>query len=108
MAAFTEFAAAVWESFILRISNITVKDVVDIAIVSVLIYYFIRFIRDRRAGKLALGVAVLVLFQGLSLLFSSPPCVSCSRTYFRWASSPSSSSSSRSCAPCSSAWAANR
>ena len=69
MAAFTEFAAAVWESLILRISNITVKDIVDIAIVSVLIYYFIRFIRDRRAGKLAIGVAVLVLFQGLSVLF---------------------------------------
>jgi diadenylate cyclase len=41
-------------------------DIIDIAIVSILIYYFYKFIRDRRAGKLALGV--LLFF---ALLFIS-------------------------------------
>ncbi len=41
-------------------------DIIDIAIVSILIYWFYKFIRDRRAGKLALGV--LLFF---ALLFIS-------------------------------------
>ena len=31
------------------------QDAVDILLVSVLLFYLIRFIRDRRAGKLAVG-----------------------------------------------------
>ena len=41
---------------------------IDIACVSVLIYYLYKFIRDRRAGKLALGVALLVVIQIISSL----------------------------------------
>lgn len=38
-------------------------DIVDIVLISLLFYWFIRFIRERRAGKLAGGVAVLFVFQ---------------------------------------------
>ncbi|MBR2848336.1 MAG: diadenylate cyclase CdaA [Clostridia bacterium] len=41
-------------------------DIVDIICVAVLLYYVYKFIRDRRAGKLALGVAFIILFLILS------------------------------------------
>lgn len=45
------------------IQTIEFVDVVDILAVSVLLYYAYKFVRDRRAGKLAAGV--LLLFIGL-------------------------------------------
>lgn len=36
-------------------------DLLDIAVVSILIYYIIKFIRDRRASKLALGVLMILV-----------------------------------------------
>lgn len=36
-------------------------DILDIAVVSILIYYIIKFIRDRRASKLALGVLMILV-----------------------------------------------
>ena len=47
-------------SDILRIIRmISPADIIDIACVSVLLYYLFKFIRERRAGKLALGVVLL-------------------------------------------------
>ena len=46
--------------------NITVIDVIDIVIVSFLLYYSFKFIQERRAGKLAVGLILL-----LGLLFIS-------------------------------------
>ena len=40
--------------------NITVIDVIDIIIVSFLLYYTFKFIQERRAGKLALGLILLM------------------------------------------------
>lgn len=48
------------------ILNITIIDVIDIVIVSFLLYYTFKFIRERRAGKLALGLVFL-----FALLFMS-------------------------------------
>lgn len=48
------------------IKNITFVDVIDIAAVSVLFYFMYKFIRDRRAGKLALGVVLLFAVQVVS------------------------------------------
>ena len=41
--------------------NITVIDVIDIVIVSFLLYYTFKFIRERRAGKLAVGIILLLI-----------------------------------------------
>jgi diadenylate cyclase len=38
-------------------------DIIDILIVSVVVYYLIKFIRERRAGKLAAGVVILLIFE---------------------------------------------
>lgn len=48
------------------IKTISLVDVIDIACVSVLLYYLYKFIRDRRAGRLALGVVSLLLIQIIS------------------------------------------
>lgn len=58
----------VWGGFVRNMSSITVVDVVDILCVAVLIYYVYKFIRERRAGKLAVGVSVIILFLILSEL----------------------------------------
>lgn len=69
MEKITEFVSYAWNYFITQVTSITFTDVVDILIVSVLFYYIIRFIRDRRAGKLAVGVMLLILCQGLASVF---------------------------------------
>ena len=48
------------------VTNIRFSDIVDIIIVSVIIYYAVKFIRDRRAAKLLLGVFFLVVVYFIS------------------------------------------
>ena len=50
------------------IKTISFVDVIDIACVSVLLYYLYKFIRDKRAGKLAVGVLLLFVIQIISKL----------------------------------------
>lgn len=47
-------------------------DLIDILLTSVVFYYAIKFIRERRAGKLAIGVILLVLLQLASTAFELP------------------------------------
>lgn len=65
-----EYIANAWIYFIDMLKDISFSDVIDILIVSVLFYYVIRFIRDRRAGKLAVGVIFLIVFQIIGEIFN--------------------------------------
>ncbi len=47
-----------------------VNDFFDIFIVAVILYYVYKFIRQRRAGKLALGLGVILLINIISSIFS--------------------------------------
>lgn len=47
-----------------------INDIVDIICVSVLIYFVIKFAKDRRAGKLAAGIVILILLKIISDIFS--------------------------------------
>lgn len=47
-------------------------DVLDIVIVSVIFYYTYRFVRDRRAGKLAVGILLVILLMFVSNLLEMP------------------------------------
>lgn len=64
------FFENVWFLFekyiITRIEGIEVKDIFDIFILSLILFFVFRFIMDRRAGKLALGLLLLaiILFVG--------------------------------------------
>lgn len=46
--------------------TIRINDFIDIMIVSVIIYYAVKFIRDKRAAKLLIGIAVLIVVYFLS------------------------------------------
>lgn len=48
------------------VDQFDVVDLIDIIFVSILIYYFVRFIRDRRASKLAIGVCLFLVVLLLS------------------------------------------
>jgi len=58
--------------FINQIKSIGVSDVIDILLVAILLYFIYAFIRDRRAGKLAAGVAVIVVLMLISSIFGLP------------------------------------
>lgn len=42
------------------IKSMSIFDIIDIALVSVIFYYIFKFLSDRRAGRLAIGVIVIV------------------------------------------------
>ncbi len=66
--------------FIDRLKSMRIIDYLDIAIVAVLLYWLYKFIRNRRAGKLAVGILLLMIvflisqilrMYALSFLFSN-------------------------------------
>ena len=65
-----DFVAGVFEYIISRILSITIFDIVDITIVSVVFYYVFKFVRDRRAGKLAVGILFILVLLLVSDLFN--------------------------------------
>ncbi len=69
MARFISWIGNLWIYFINQIKAMGVADIIDILLVSVLIYYVYKFIRERRAGKLAVGIGVLAFITMLSTLF---------------------------------------
>lgn len=57
-----DFFRFIWN----QIMSISFADVVDILIVSFLVYYVISFVRQRRAGRLALGIFAILLVMWIS------------------------------------------
>ncbi|MBQ8253993.1 MAG: diadenylate cyclase CdaA [Clostridia bacterium] len=49
-----------WEAFRYQLLNMNILDVIDIVLIAIMMYFVYAFIRDRRAGKLAVGVGVLI------------------------------------------------
>lgn len=66
LSALRESFSSAWDFLIRQVTAMNFWDLIDIAIVAVLLYYIYKFICDRRAGKLAVGVIVLVLLQLVS------------------------------------------
>lgn len=65
MNAFRDYLEYVWN----QLAGIGIVDILDIAIVSLLLFWVIKFVRGRRAGKLLIGVGILFLLLMLSSLF---------------------------------------
>ncbi|MBQ8912402.1 MAG: hypothetical protein IJY89_07540, partial [Clostridia bacterium] len=59
METIKEFFSEVW----MLISSVDVQDIFDILIVALLLYMAFTFIRNRRAGKLIVGVVLLLALQ---------------------------------------------
>ncbi len=51
------------------ISDIGIVDIIDIAIVAFVFYYAYKFIRERRAGRLAIGILILLAVMLFSEIF---------------------------------------
>lgn len=66
MSTLMKYLSEGWHFFLNQIKTFEFTDFIDILLVAVLFYYVYVFIRDRRAGKLAIGVASLILLQILS------------------------------------------
>ena len=60
-----------WSYFSSVVRAIGVIDILDIIIVSVLLYYLVRFIQQRRAGRLAIGVLVLLFMLIISTILNT-------------------------------------
>jgi len=57
-----------WNIISRNISTFRVADAIDIAVVAILLYFVFKFIRDRRAGKLAAGIVTLILLLAVGNL----------------------------------------
>lgn len=64
-----QWFSAFFSVFARTVSGIRFIDILDIACLTVILYFMYKFIRDRRAGKLALGVILIMLFLFMSELF---------------------------------------
>ena len=58
-----------WKTLTFLLAQFEIIDLIDILLVAVLIYYFVKFIRDRRASKLAIGVCFVMALLLLSEVF---------------------------------------
>ncbi len=65
-----DFITNILNYVVSRVTSITLFDVLDIAIVSVVFYYIFKFIRDRRAGKLAVGIVFILILLLISDIFN--------------------------------------
>ncbi len=63
---FDKFAANLGETF----SQISFVDVIDILCVTVILYFVYKFVKERRAGKLAIGVLLMVFFLFIAELIN--------------------------------------
>lgn len=65
MQAISDFFRYIFNQF----SDFGISDVIDIVIVSFVLYFLITFIYDRRAGKLTIGVILLFALLAISTFF---------------------------------------
>ncbi len=74
-----------WNSVLNIIRTIKIVDVIDILLVSIILYYAYKFVRNRRAGKLAAGVILFIVALVISDVAGMHPSSIYSKTYSRWA-----------------------
>lgn len=65
---FVERLGEIWNSILRNLSTFRFADAVDILVVATILYFVFKFIRDRRAGKLAVGIITLLLLLAVSNL----------------------------------------
>ena len=59
-----------WTYVINQLSTVELSDIIDILIVTFILYYAYKFMRDRRAGKLSIGILIIVGVLIVSNLFN--------------------------------------
>ena len=67
MTEFLAWLGTVWEKYIWKpIADFSFWDAMDILLLTLLLYGFFLFFKERRAGKLAIGLILLVVIYGVS------------------------------------------
>lgn len=64
-----EWAAKVFEGYTLFIPNVTVTDIIEIAIIAFLVYEIMVWIKNTKAWMLVKGILVLVVFISVAAIF---------------------------------------
>lgn len=68
MEKLVDFFRTTWDFILSQARGIGITDVIDIILVTLLFYYIFKFIRNRRAGRLLIGVIFLIVVQIISEL----------------------------------------
>lgn len=68
MQAILEFLKAVFTKIWQQFMSMGFTDVLDIIVLATVLYYVYRFVRERRAGKLAVGLALMVMLYAVTVL----------------------------------------
>lgn len=63
------FFSGLLETFMETMKTFEIKDAIDILLLTLILFFIYRFIRDRRAGKLLMGLGVVLLLSILSETF---------------------------------------
>ena len=61
-----DFISTIWAT----LKTFQLKDAVDIIVISMILYYLLKLLRQSRAGQLVKGVVVLLVAYGISALFN--------------------------------------
>lgn len=69
MGTFWEWVVTEWRYVENQLTSIGITDILDMIFVTIILFYIYRFIRERRAGKLALGMVLLFVMMILSDVF---------------------------------------
>ena len=68
MQTIFDAVTAFFEKIGTQLLSMSFSDVIDIALLAVVLYYIYRFVRERRAAKLAFGLALLVVLYAVTTL----------------------------------------
>ena len=68
MQAVLEFVKDLLSSIGSQFMSVSVIDVIDIALLATLLFYVYRFVRERRAGKLAIGLGLLLVIYAAAVV----------------------------------------
>ncbi len=68
MSLITAYLAQAWNFITAQLQGASFLDLIDILAVAVILYYIMKFLRDRRAAKLALGVCLMLVLWLISNL----------------------------------------
>ena len=80
ISGFSDILEAIWGVLI----SIEVNDIIDIAVLSFLIYHFFKLVRETRAMQLVQGILLLVAFYLISILLELQTIRYILKTCFQW------------------------
>ena len=80
ISGFSDILQAIWGVLI----SIELNDIIDIAVLSFLIYHFFKLVRETRAMQLVQGILLLVAFYLISILLELQTIRYILKTCFQW------------------------